>query len=521
MGNSFNLYPPATALDVTYAFTFDVLRAVHVFAKINGVDNANFTLNTALTILTFDTPADIAEGDTIEVYRLTPQTSANRLVDFTDAAVLRSEDLDTAALQASYIAEEAFDSATRARDVTEGELILQTSGAWDAELARLKNLGAPTANNDAVRKSDLDAAALATGLLTTSQSAALNSAVPLGSQGGSEFRCLLSSVDVQENATDAGFTAVTSPASPATQDKAAHFYVDQGALSDGGTIRVLLSGRMSAESPNPSLNVRIAHNGTVFGHDDNGNTTGYNVGDSYNGKARVLRYPSPTRWILDVELISLGVNANEDSRHTTTGALTSGQNMLVRGELSLEEFSSSAGDNVALDFSQTRSNWKQYGFWRSAIAYAVGDTVNYHGESYICNFAHTSDHNFVLSSRNTPGESLLGLQYWRPKVLKTRINHMAIWDHSIVNEVTIKLGSVLAPDPDGYSPWLTATGYVVNDGVEDGGVQFVCHTAHTSGVAPTTDDDEWSVVDLESVLHLSTAQAFFFGGGQPGLRPLT
>lgn len=77
--------------------------------------------------------------DTIEIRRVTSAT--DRLVNFTDGSILRSQDLNVSQIQAIHIAEES-------RDVAENSLI--TDGTtWDALGRPIRNVGYPSAAGDA------------------------------------------------------------------------------------------------------------------------------------------------------------------------------------------------------------------------------------------------------------------------------------------------------------------------------------------------------------------------------------
>lgn len=79
------------------------------------------------------------EFQTIEVRRVTSAT--DRLVNFTDGSILRSQDLNISQIQAIHIAEEG-------RDVAENSM-LGTGLNWDALGLPIKNVGYPSGPNDA------------------------------------------------------------------------------------------------------------------------------------------------------------------------------------------------------------------------------------------------------------------------------------------------------------------------------------------------------------------------------------
>lgn len=90
---------------VNFAVPFPFVSRSHVIATVNGVVTA-FTWLTDGLIQFATAPINTA---VVRIYRNTSQ--AVRLVDFQDATVLTEEALDTANLQAFYMAQEAFDAS--------------------------------------------------------------------------------------------------------------------------------------------------------------------------------------------------------------------------------------------------------------------------------------------------------------------------------------------------------------------------------------------------------------------------
>ena len=84
----------------------------------------------------------------IKVIRIKPDKST-LATDFQSASVLTESELDNAFSETFHMAQESVDVSTDA-------LSLGTDNVWDANSTRIKNLGQPTANNDAVRKVDVD-----------------------------------------------------------------------------------------------------------------------------------------------------------------------------------------------------------------------------------------------------------------------------------------------------------------------------------------------------------------------------
>lgn len=108
---------------------------------------------------------DVAPGSgtVVKINRTTPKTAAGRLVDFQDGSVLTETDLDTAAIQNLYIAQEA-------QDVGVGGLAKNAANtAWDANSLRLETLASAVNDTDAVTKGYVDNLALFGGGTTNPQ----------------------------------------------------------------------------------------------------------------------------------------------------------------------------------------------------------------------------------------------------------------------------------------------------------------------------------------------------------------
>jgi hypothetical protein len=141
MANSFVRYTGDAATDA-FAIPFSYINSTDLTATENGVVTAAYTLNGAGTILTFNTPPALAAA--IEIRRTTSQTT--RLTDYADGSVLTENDLDTDSTQSFYMSQEAIDDA---KDVISLDNV---DFQYDVGGKRLKNVGDPVADQDAVTK---------------------------------------------------------------------------------------------------------------------------------------------------------------------------------------------------------------------------------------------------------------------------------------------------------------------------------------------------------------------------------
>lgn len=127
-----------------YAVPFSYIDRSHVHAFLDGVETTAFTWFDGSTIA-FD--AAPGNGVKIRIERQTPDDAP--LADFTNGQVLVEQDLDTATLQALFVAEEAKDRANQS-------IIPDQGGNFDLDGKRLTNVGAPVDPNDAATKAYAD-----------------------------------------------------------------------------------------------------------------------------------------------------------------------------------------------------------------------------------------------------------------------------------------------------------------------------------------------------------------------------
>ena len=147
----------ATGGQTDFTISYNYLSQTHVEVYQNGtqlVESTDFTYSNATTVAL---NSGATAGDTIVLVRNSSQGTP--LVDFT-AGVLIEGDLDTANLQAIYMAQEAIDSVGQNLGKDSNEI-------WDAAGIRIQNLGTPENAADAVTKAYVDAISAAAGNVPT------------------------------------------------------------------------------------------------------------------------------------------------------------------------------------------------------------------------------------------------------------------------------------------------------------------------------------------------------------------
>lgn len=123
-----------------YSFGFDYLNSTFIRVNLNGVELTqprDFTVNQNEIILV-NPPND---GGSLLIYRVTP---SNRIVSWTDNSILKADNLNLSYSQLMHLAEEQMDNV---RDETITRAIDQ---AWDVKGNRIKRVGTPTDDMDAV-----------------------------------------------------------------------------------------------------------------------------------------------------------------------------------------------------------------------------------------------------------------------------------------------------------------------------------------------------------------------------------
>ena len=141
MANSFVRYT-GDGNTSTFSIPFSYRVAGDLTVTVNAVATTAFTFNAAGTTITFTSPP--ANASAIEIKRSTSQNT--RLTDYASGSVLTESDLDTDSTQAFFMSQEAIDES-------EDKIAIDSADfQWTASNKRIKNVAAPTADNDAVNR---------------------------------------------------------------------------------------------------------------------------------------------------------------------------------------------------------------------------------------------------------------------------------------------------------------------------------------------------------------------------------
>lgn len=154
MANTVVVYPGD---GVTRQFTvpFDYLNRTFIHVYLNDIEETQGTTWSFISPTVIERSAAPLVGETLTIRRV---TSTNRIVDFKDASVLRSFDLNTSQLQVLHIAEEA-------KDMTVDTISTDIYGNLDARWRRIAHIANPVEDGDALNyvtyKADLNGAVVA------------------------------------------------------------------------------------------------------------------------------------------------------------------------------------------------------------------------------------------------------------------------------------------------------------------------------------------------------------------------
>lgn len=138
-----------------YTFNLGYIAQAHIIVTVDGVLQVDPTDYSWINNSEIRFVVAMVGGENIVMQRASSQ--AIRLVTYFNASTLSDENLNKDSLQAYYLSQEAIDLFGLALGLD------NIDNQLTARLLRVKNVGAPTADADAVRKQDLDAVVAAAG----------------------------------------------------------------------------------------------------------------------------------------------------------------------------------------------------------------------------------------------------------------------------------------------------------------------------------------------------------------------
>lgn len=197
---------------VTRQFTvpFDYLNRTFVHVYLNDVEEAQGVTWSFISPTIIERSAALLAGETLTIRRV---TSTNRIVDFKDASVLRSFDLNTSQLQVLHIAEEA-------KDMTVDTISTDIYGNLDARWRRIAHIANPVEDGDALNyrtyKADLNGAAVARDRAETAATKAEASAVTSKNWADAASSHKVAAEGSATTASTAATTATNATAAAAT-----------------------------------------------------------------------------------------------------------------------------------------------------------------------------------------------------------------------------------------------------------------------------------------------------------------
>jgi hypothetical protein len=191
-----------------FAFSFPYLDSSHIKVRVDGVITPFTFVNSGTVQIS---PAPLA-GKIIDIRRETPKDIAP--VNFTDGSVLLEQDLDLLAAFNLYTAQESADGVADA-------IVKDTTGVWDAQSRRIKDVANPVNANDAVNKNWAETAmssqlASATTQATISTTKAGEAAASASSASTSASTATTKAGEAAASATSASNSATSATASAAT-----------------------------------------------------------------------------------------------------------------------------------------------------------------------------------------------------------------------------------------------------------------------------------------------------------------
>lgn len=209
MANTVVVYPGD---GVTRQFTvpFDYLNRTFVHVYLNDIEETQGTTWSFISPTVIERSAAPLVGETLTIRRV---TSTNRIVDFKDASVLRSLDLNTSQIQVLHIAEEA-------KDMTVDTIGTDIYGNLDARWRRVVHMSNPVEDGDALNygtyKADLNGAVVARDRAETAATKAEASAVTSKNWADAASSHKVAAEGSATTASTAATTATNAAAAAAT-----------------------------------------------------------------------------------------------------------------------------------------------------------------------------------------------------------------------------------------------------------------------------------------------------------------
>lgn len=209
MANTVVVYPGDGG---TRQFTvpFDYLNRTFVHVYLNDIEETQGTTWSFISPTVIERSAAPLVGETLTIRRV---TSTDRIVDFKDASVLRSFDLNTSQLQVLHIAEEA-------KDMTVDTISTDIYGNLDARWRRIAHIANPVEDGDALNygtyKADLNGAVVARDRAETAATKAEASAVTSKNWADAASSHKVAAEGSATTASTAATTATNAAAATAT-----------------------------------------------------------------------------------------------------------------------------------------------------------------------------------------------------------------------------------------------------------------------------------------------------------------
>lgn len=160
---------PSTGAGQAFAFNVPALLASHIFLLHNGAADVAFVISGTSGAWVVTVTPSINSGDALRIFRKTPNDFAGLLATFAAGTVITTLGLNTALKQILYVIEELRDREDRGPedpiDQTVGGGAYATTRGITARNKVICDLAAPTQDNDAARRVDIQGIVVAAGNL--------------------------------------------------------------------------------------------------------------------------------------------------------------------------------------------------------------------------------------------------------------------------------------------------------------------------------------------------------------------